>query len=63
MRWYLPALTLSRNTSHRRLSQRLGSHGKPVPLIAETGGINAMVVDSSALSEQVVGDVLMSAYD
>jgi len=48
---------------HRRLSQRLGSHGKPVPLIAETGGINAMVVDSSALSEQVVGDVLMSAYD
>ena len=48
---------------HRRLAQRLGSHGKPVPLIAETGGINAMVVDSSALSEQVVGDVLMSAYD
>ena len=48
---------------HRRLSERLGSHGKPVPLIAETGGINAMVVDSSALSEQVVGDVLMSAYD
>ncbi|WP_284338051.1 trifunctional transcriptional regulator/proline dehydrogenase/L-glutamate gamma-semialdehyde dehydrogenase [Comamonas sp. NoAH] len=48
---------------HRTLSQRLGSHGKPVPLIAETGGINAMVVDSSALSEQVVGDVLMSAYD
>ena len=48
---------------HRTLSQRLGQHGKPVPLIAETGGINAMVVDSSALSEQVVGDVLMSAYD
>jgi len=48
---------------HRTLSQRLGSGGKPVPLIAETGGINAMVVDSSALSEQVVGDVLMSAYD
>src|SRR5690606_4188350 len=48
---------------HRTLSERLGSHGKPVPLIAETGGINAMVVDSSALSEQVVGDVLMSAYD
>lgn len=48
---------------HRTLSQRLGSDGKPVPLIAETGGINAMVVDSSALSEQVVGDVLMSAYD
>ena len=48
---------------HRRLSARLGDHGKPVPLIAETGGINAMVVDSSALPEQVVGDVLMSAFD
>ena len=48
---------------HRRLAQRLDAHGKPVPLIAETGGINAMVVDSSALSEQVVGDVLMSAFD
>lgn len=48
---------------HRTLSQRLGNHGKPVPLIAETGGINAMVVDSSALAEQVVGDVLQSAYD
>ncbi len=48
---------------HRRLAQRLGRDGKPVPLIAETGGINALVVDSSALPEQVVGDVLASAYD
>jgi RHH-type proline utilization regulon transcriptional repressor/proline dehydrogenase/delta 1-pyrroline-5-carboxylate dehydrogenase len=33
-----------------------------VPLIAETGGLNAMVVDSSALLEQVVDDVLLSGF-
>lgn len=33
-----------------------------VPLIAETGGLNAMIVDSSALLEQVVKDVLSSAF-
>jgi RHH-type proline utilization regulon transcriptional repressor/proline dehydrogenase/delta 1-pyrroline-5-carboxylate dehydrogenase len=33
-----------------------------VPLIAETGGLNAMVVDSTALPEQVVADVLTSAF-
>ncbi len=33
-----------------------------VPLIAETGGQNAMIVDSSALAEQVVDDVIMSAF-
>jgi len=32
------------------------------PLIAETGGINAMIVDSSALPEQVVRDVVASAF-
>ncbi len=37
--------------------------GAPIPLIAETGGINAMIVDSSALTEQVVADVLSSAFD
>jgi RHH-type proline utilization regulon transcriptional repressor/proline dehydrogenase/delta 1-pyrroline-5-carboxylate dehydrogenase len=36
--------------------------GPIVPLIAETGGINAMVVDSSALPEQVVQDALTSAF-
>ncbi|MCP5152842.1 MAG: bifunctional proline dehydrogenase/L-glutamate gamma-semialdehyde dehydrogenase PutA [Ectothiorhodospiraceae bacterium] len=34
----------------------------PAPLIAETGGINAMLVDSSALPEQVVRDVVASAF-
>ena len=47
----------------RTLAQRLGSDGRPVPLIAETGGQNAMVVDSSALAEQVVADALASAFD
>lgn len=36
--------------------------GPIVPLIAETGGLNAMIVDSSALLEQVVKDVLSSAF-
>ncbi|MBV8615322.1 MAG: bifunctional proline dehydrogenase/L-glutamate gamma-semialdehyde dehydrogenase PutA, partial [Acetobacteraceae bacterium] len=36
--------------------------GPIVPLIAETGGINAMVVDATALPEQVADDVLASAY-
>ena len=47
----------------RQLSQRLGRDGKPIPLIAETGGQNALIADSSALSEQLVGDVLVSAFD
>jgi RHH-type proline utilization regulon transcriptional repressor/proline dehydrogenase/delta 1-pyrroline-5-carboxylate dehydrogenase len=47
----------------KALAGRLTSRGEPVPLIAETGGLNAMVVDSSALAEQVVVDVLSSAFD
>jgi RHH-type transcriptional regulator, proline utilization regulon repressor / proline dehydrogenase / delta 1-pyrroline-5-carboxylate dehydrogenase len=46
-----------------KLAKRLGGDGRPIPLIAETGGQNAMIVDSSALAEQVVGDVLTSAFD
>lgn len=47
----------------RILAKRLGPDGRPVPLVAETGGQNAMIVDSSALAEQVVRDVLSSAFD
>ena len=36
--------------------------GPIVPLIAETGGLNAMIVDSSALPEQVVDAVVQSAF-
>jgi RHH-type proline utilization regulon transcriptional repressor/proline dehydrogenase/delta 1-pyrroline-5-carboxylate dehydrogenase len=41
----------------------VSAQGKPIPLIAETGGQNAMIVDSSALAEQVVADVIASAFD
>src|SRR5690606_17922463 len=47
----------------RSLAGRLDAHGRPLPLIAETGGQNALIVDSSALAEQVVADVLASAFD
>ncbi|MBS0318952.1 MAG: trifunctional transcriptional regulator/proline dehydrogenase/L-glutamate gamma-semialdehyde dehydrogenase [Proteobacteria bacterium] len=47
----------------RSLAGRLGPSGAPIPLIAETGGQNAMIVDSSALAEQVVADALTSAFD
>ncbi len=46
-----------------QLARRLRMDGKPVPLVAETGGQNALIVDSSALAEQVVADVLVSAFD
>lgn len=45
------------------LNQQLAYRKGPIlPLIAETGGLNAMIVDSSALLEQVVNDVLISAF-
>lgn len=47
----------------QQLAFRLSPSGKPIPLVAETGGQNAMIVDSSALPEQVVADVLESAFD
>jgi RHH-type proline utilization regulon transcriptional repressor/proline dehydrogenase/delta 1-pyrroline-5-carboxylate dehydrogenase len=37
--------------------------GPIIPFIAETGGQNAMIVDSSALPEQVVSDAIASAFD
>jgi RHH-type proline utilization regulon transcriptional repressor/proline dehydrogenase/delta 1-pyrroline-5-carboxylate dehydrogenase len=46
-------------TINRALAAR---DGAIVPFIAETGGINAMVVDSTALLEQVTDDVLASAF-
>jgi RHH-type proline utilization regulon transcriptional repressor/proline dehydrogenase/delta 1-pyrroline-5-carboxylate dehydrogenase len=46
----------------RSIARTLALRGD-VPLIAETGGQNAMIVDSTALPEQVVADVLRSAFD
>jgi len=46
------------------IQQTLANRGGPiVPFIAETGGQNAMIVDSSALPEQVVVDVINSAFN
>ena len=39
-----------------------GKDGAIVPLVAETGGINAMLVDATALPEQVADDVVASAF-
>ena len=44
----------------RALAERRGAI---VPFIAETGGLNAMIADSSALPEQVIRDVVRSAFD
>lgn len=46
------------------INRTLAQHNGPiVPIIAETGGQNIMIVDSSALPEQVVNDVIRSAYN
>jgi RHH-type transcriptional regulator, proline utilization regulon repressor / proline dehydrogenase / delta 1-pyrroline-5-carboxylate dehydrogenase len=57
------AFTGSTETA-RQINLELARRPGPiVPFIAETGGQNAMIVDSSALAEQVVADVLASAFD
>jgi RHH-type proline utilization regulon transcriptional repressor/proline dehydrogenase/delta 1-pyrroline-5-carboxylate dehydrogenase len=48
---------------NRILAQRAVAEACDIPLIAETGGQNAMIVDSSALTEQVVQDAISSAFD
>ncbi len=57
------AFTGSTATARRIARALLEDEARPiVPLIAETGGINAMLVDSTALPEQVVADVITSAF-
>ncbi len=47
----------------RAINRSLAAKDGPiVPLIAETGGLNAMIVDATALPEQVADDVVMSAF-
>ncbi len=47
----------------QRINRVMAEHVSPdAPLIAETGGLNAMIVDSSALPEQAVRDILASAF-
>ncbi|MFM2391340.1 MAG: hypothetical protein RLZZ437_2895, partial [Pseudomonadota bacterium] len=56
------AFTGSTETA-KRIRAAMAVHGNPTaPLIAETGGLNAMVVDSTALPEQAVRDVIASAF-
>jgi len=57
------AFTGSTASARRIARALLEDESRPlVPLIAETGGINAMLVDSTALPEQVVADVITSAF-
>ncbi|MFA6964766.1 bifunctional proline dehydrogenase/L-glutamate gamma-semialdehyde dehydrogenase PutA [Bosea sp. (in: a-proteobacteria)] len=50
-------------TTARAINRTLAAKDGPiVPLIAETGGLNAMIVDATALAEQVADDVVMSAF-
>ncbi len=57
------AFTGSTATAKRIARTLLEDDARPlIPLIAETGGINAMIVDSTALAEQVVVDVVTSAF-
>ncbi len=47
----------------RAINRTLAAKDGPIPvLIAETGGINAMIVDATALPEQVTDDVIASAF-
>ncbi len=47
----------------RVINRTLAAKNGPIaPLIAETGGINAMIVDATALPEQVTDDVIKSAF-
>nr|WP_306265969.1 bifunctional proline dehydrogenase/L-glutamate gamma-semialdehyde dehydrogenase PutA [Pararhizobium sp. IMCC3301] len=47
----------------KRINRAMADNAAPdAPLIAETGGINAMIVDSSALPEQAVRDIVASAF-
>jgi RHH-type proline utilization regulon transcriptional repressor/proline dehydrogenase/delta 1-pyrroline-5-carboxylate dehydrogenase len=56
------AFTGSVETAQRINRALAARDGAIVPLIAETGGLNAMIVDSTALAEQVVRDVIASAF-
>ena len=45
------------------INRSMAKHLAPsAPLIAETGGLNAMIVDSTALPEQAIADILASAF-
>ena len=61
----ISGIAFTGSTETARTLQRglAGRDGAIVPFIAETGGLNTMIVDSSALPEQVVKDALRSAFN
>lgn len=61
---HIDGVVFTGSTQVARLIQRTlaAKEGPIVPLIAETGGINALIADSSALPEQVADAVLQSAF-
>jgi RHH-type proline utilization regulon transcriptional repressor/proline dehydrogenase/delta 1-pyrroline-5-carboxylate dehydrogenase len=56
------AFTGSTEVARAIASALAAKDGPIVPFIAETGGINAMIVDATALPEQVTDDVMVSAF-
>jgi RHH-type proline utilization regulon transcriptional repressor/proline dehydrogenase/delta 1-pyrroline-5-carboxylate dehydrogenase len=60
----LSGVAMTGSTATALVIQRMlaAREGAIVPLIAETGGLNAMLVDSTALPEQVTDDVVTSAF-
>ena len=56
------AFTGSTETAKSINRQLAARNGPIIPLIAETGGLNVMLVDATALPEQVVDDVIVSAF-
>lgn len=57
------AFTGGTDTAHM-IQRNLAGRGGAIPVfIAETGGLNAMIVDSTALPEQAVRDIMVSAFD
>jgi RHH-type proline utilization regulon transcriptional repressor/proline dehydrogenase/delta 1-pyrroline-5-carboxylate dehydrogenase len=57
------AFTGSAEAAHEIRKSLSDGRGEIIPLIAETGGQNAMIVDSTALPDQVITDVIRSAFD
>ena len=55
--------TGSSDTALAIQKQFMQTHNRMLPMIAETGGLNCMIADSSALLEQLVIDVIQSAFN
>ncbi|TAE82174.1 MAG: L-glutamate gamma-semialdehyde dehydrogenase, partial [Alphaproteobacteria bacterium] len=60
----IAAMVFTGSVDVAKIIQRTLAHrkGAIIPLIAETGGMNCMVIDSSALLETAVDDVMLSAF-